>query len=94
MPIKHKGTVRLLAYRATTGEVSYGQFKANGQGSQHLGSATWNGLWTAITPFLQSSDGAVLIYSAATGTVETRKLNAAGTGSSSMWIDGWTKGWT
>jgi hypothetical protein len=94
VPVKHHGSVRLFAYRSTTGEVSYGQLRANGQGSQHLGSATWNGMWTAITPFAQDGAGALLIYSSPTGTVETRKLNAAGTGSSSLWIDGWTKGWS
>jgi hypothetical protein len=51
-------------------------------------------MWTAITPFAQDGAGALLIYSSPTGTVETRKLNAAGTGSSSLWIDGWTKGWS
>ena len=40
VPVKHKGSVHLFAYRATTGEVSYGKLKADGQGSQHLGSAT------------------------------------------------------
>jgi Peptidase family M23 len=94
VPLEHKGTVRLLGYRATTGEVSYGKLRSNGQGSEPLGSATWNGIWTVFTPFLQDGSGVVMIYRADTGTVETRKLNDAGTGSSSLWIGSWTTGWS
>ena len=90
----HRGSVHLFAYRAKTGEVSYGKLKANGQGSQPLGSAVWKGLWTSITPFVQDGDGALFIYGAGLGTAEARRLNAAGSGSSSLWIGDWTTGWS
>lgn len=95
VPLAHEGTMRLFAYRATTGQVSYGQLRADGQGSQPLGSATWTGLWTAITPFLlPGGEGALFVYGAGTGAAHVRKLNAAGSGSTGIWTAGWTTGWS
>jgi hypothetical protein len=94
VPVSHEGTRRLFAYRATTGAVSYGQFNANGQGTTHLGSATWTTQWTSFTPFLlPGGEGGLFLYGAGTGNAQSRQLNAAGSSSSAIWSGDWTTGW-
>jgi hypothetical protein len=92
--VAHEGTKRLFAYRASTGEVSYGRLRADGQGSEHLGSGTWTTNWTSITPMLLPGGKAGLfIYGAGTGSAQVRQFNAAGSGSSNIWSATWTTGW-
>ncbi len=92
--IAHEGTRRLFAYRSSTGEVSYGRLRAEGQGSQHLGSGSWTTNWTSFTPLLlPDGSGGLFLYGGGTGSAQVRQLNAAGTGSSSIWSANWTTGW-
>lgn len=92
--IAHEGTRRLFAYRSSTGQVSYGQLKAKGKGSKHLGGATWTTNWTSFTPLLlPDGSGGLFIYGGGTGNAQVRQLNAAGSSSSAIWSDDWTTGW-
>jgi hypothetical protein len=54
---------------------------------------SWQGSWTALTPFSENSKGHLLLYKAGTGAVKTVRLEAGGAGVDEVWSDTWTTGW-